>query len=48
METIVDEDDVQPALADVRTALQSLGIEPEDLTRQRYTEAVIARRARLG
>ncbi|MFI6700628.1 class IV adenylate cyclase [Streptomyces sp. NPDC050509] len=44
VETLVAEDDVQAALADVRAVLQSLGIGQDDLTRELYTDAVIARR----
>lgn len=44
VETLVDEDDVQAALDDIRAAIHALGIGPEDLTRERYTDAVVARR----
>ncbi|UNZ18242.1 class IV adenylate cyclase [Streptomyces sp. 891-h] len=45
LETLVqDEADVQAALADVRAVLESLGIEDADLTRELYTDAVLARR----
>lgn len=45
LETLVDEDDVVAALADVRGVLEELGIHGEDLTRELYTDAVAARRA---
>ncbi|MFJ2604724.1 MULTISPECIES: class IV adenylate cyclase [unclassified Streptomyces] len=44
VETIVDEDQVAPALDDIRAVLTDLGIEPDDVTRQTYTGAVAARR----
>jgi adenylate cyclase class 2 len=44
VETIVDEDDVTAALDDIRAVLAELGIGPEDLTRELYTDAVAARR----
>ncbi|MET9386648.1 class IV adenylate cyclase [Streptomyces sp. NPDC002928] len=44
VETIVDEDDVAAALDDIRAVLADLGIGPEDLTRELYTDAVAARR----
>lgn len=44
VETIVDEDDVTAALDDIRAVLADLGIGPEDLTRELYTDAVAARR----
>jgi adenylate cyclase, class 2 len=41
VETIVDaEDEVTPALNAVRAVLQDLGIGPDDLTTERYTDAV--------
>nr|WSZ97003.1 class IV adenylate cyclase [Streptomyces sp. NBC_00857] len=40
------EDDVRSALEDVRAVVESLGIGPEDLTRELYTDAVKARRHR--
>jgi adenylate cyclase class 2 len=43
-ETIVDEDDVHTALADVRQVLAELGIGEQDLTTELYTDAVVARR----
>ncbi|MFC9846479.1 class IV adenylate cyclase [Streptomyces sp. NPDC060223] len=45
VETIVDEDDVTAALDDIRSVLAELGIEPEDLTRELYTDAVRAQRS---
>ncbi|WP_211265283.1 class IV adenylate cyclase [Actinacidiphila oryziradicis] len=44
VETIVDEDDVHTALADVRQVLAELGIGEQDLTTELYTDAVVARR----
>ncbi|MER5470863.1 class IV adenylate cyclase [Streptomyces sp. NPDC002685] len=44
VETIVDEDDVAAALDDIRAVLAELGIGPEDLTRELYTDAVRAQR----
>ncbi|MEU1373151.1 class IV adenylate cyclase [Streptomyces triculaminicus] len=44
LETLVDEAEVPAALDDLRTVLAELGIGPEDLTRELYTEAVAARR----
>ncbi|MFD7899638.1 class IV adenylate cyclase [Streptomyces sp. NPDC059743] len=44
VETLVDEDDMHSALDDVRATIQSLGISLGDLTRERYTDAVAARR----
>ncbi|GHG72582.1 class IV adenylate cyclase [Streptomyces griseocarneus] len=44
LETLVDEADVVEALDDLRSVLAELGIGPEDLTRELYTEAVAARR----
>lgn len=44
LETLVDEDEVAAALADVRGVLEELGIGEDDLTRELYTDAVRARR----
>ncbi|MET9037662.1 class IV adenylate cyclase [Streptomyces mirabilis] len=44
VETIVTEDDLTAALDDIRAVLADLGISPEDLTRELYTDAVAARR----
>ncbi|MFJ6982577.1 MULTISPECIES: class IV adenylate cyclase [unclassified Streptomyces] len=44
VETIVPEDEVGPALDDVRAVLADLGIGAEDLTRETYTGAVAAGR----
>ncbi|MFJ8140668.1 class IV adenylate cyclase [Streptomyces sp. NPDC096013] len=44
VETIVDEDEVTAALDDIRAVLADLGIGPEDLTRDTYTDAVAAQR----
>ncbi|WP_330301583.1 MULTISPECIES: class IV adenylate cyclase [unclassified Streptomyces] len=44
VETFVDEDDVAAALDDIRAVLAELGIGPEDLTRELYTDAVAAQR----
>lgn len=44
LETLVEEDQVQAALTDVRGVLAELGIAAEDLTRELYTDAVRARR----
>jgi adenylate cyclase class 2 len=46
VETLVDDADVSAALDDVRTVLAELGIGPEDLTRQLYTDVVAAQRRR--
>lgn len=46
LETIVDEAEVTAALDDVRSVLAALGIGPEDLTTELYTDAVRARRGR--
>ncbi|MFI6637993.1 class IV adenylate cyclase [Streptomyces sp. NPDC050504] len=46
VETLAAEDDVVAALADVRAVLADLGIGEEDLTRDTYTSAVRASRAR--
>ncbi|MER6530974.1 class IV adenylate cyclase [Streptomyces sp. NPDC001508] len=44
VETIVDEDDLGPALQTIRAVLADLGIGPDDLTRETYTAAVAAQR----
>jgi adenylate cyclase, class 2 len=44
VETIVDEDQVAAALADIRAVLADLGIAAADLTRETYTGAVAAQR----
>ncbi|MCX4616471.1 hypothetical protein [Streptomyces mirabilis] len=44
VETIVDEDDVRAALADVCAVLADLGIGPEALTLETYRCAVAAQR----
>ncbi|MQY13068.1 hypothetical protein SRB5_32080 [Streptomyces sp. RB5] len=44
IETLVEEPDVPAALADIRAVFSGLGIGPEDLTLETYTEAVAARR----
>lgn len=44
LETLVEEQDVLPALDDVREVLAELGIGTEDLTREQYTDAVKSRR----
>jgi len=44
VETLVEADHVQAALADIREVLAELGIAGEDLTRELYTNAVRARR----
>ncbi|WP_416976324.1 class IV adenylate cyclase [Streptomyces sp. T028] len=44
LETLVDEDEVNAALDDIRSVLLELGLRPEDLTRETYTGAVAARR----
>lgn len=44
VETLVDEDQVNAALDDVRAVLADLGIGPDDLTRETYTGAVAAQR----
>jgi adenylate cyclase, class 2 len=44
VETIVDEDQVNAALDDIRAVLADLGIGHEDLTRELYTDAVAAQR----
>ncbi|MCX4582448.1 class IV adenylate cyclase [Streptomyces sp. NBC_01481] len=45
LETLVDDDEVSPALDDVRAVLAELGIDAEDLTRELYTDAVVATRS---
>lgn len=44
LETIVPDDQLDDALADVRSVLAELGIEDQDLTTEQYTDAVAARR----
>ncbi|MFF3911552.1 class IV adenylate cyclase [Streptomyces sp. NPDC001848] len=44
VETLVDEEQVPAALDDIRAVLADLGIGPEDLTRELYTDAVAAQR----
>lgn len=44
VETLVDEQEVSAALADVRSVFAELGIGPGDLTRETYTGAVAAQR----
>jgi adenylate cyclase class 2 len=44
VETLVDGGQVAAALADIRAVLADLGIGPEDLTRELYTDAVAAQR----
>lgn len=44
VETLVDEEQLQAALGDVRAVLAELGIADEDLTTELYTDAVAARR----
>ncbi|MEV7433222.1 class IV adenylate cyclase [Streptomyces griseoviridis] len=44
LETIVDENDMAPALDDVRAVLADLGIDAGDLTTETYTGAVAAQR----
>ncbi|BBA99295.1 hypothetical protein RVR_5850 [Actinacidiphila reveromycinica] len=44
LETIVPDDQVDAALADVRAVLAELGIEDGDLTTEQYTDAVAAAR----
>lgn len=46
LETMADEDDVTTALDDVRAVLAELGVGPDDLTRELYTDAVAAQRRR--
>ncbi|WP_185061317.1 CYTH domain-containing protein [Pseudonocardia eucalypti] len=45
LETLAEADDVPAALDAVRTVLTELGIKPEDLTTDTYTDAVAAYRA---
>ncbi|GLF98758.1 class IV adenylate cyclase [Streptomyces yaizuensis] len=47
VETLVDADQVTPALDDIRAVLAALGIGEADLTRELYTDAVRARRSTL-
>ena len=44
LETIVDDDQLHDALADVRAVLAELGIHDDDLTTEQYTDAVAASR----
>jgi len=44
VETQADDEDLQEALAEVRTVLAELGISVEDLTAEAYTDAVAAAR----
>ena len=44
VETLIDESDLTAALDDIRCVLADLGISPEDLTRETYTDAVAAQR----
>ncbi|MFF7394477.1 class IV adenylate cyclase [Streptomyces scabiei] len=44
IETLVEEAEVGAALDDLRAVLEELGVSPEDLTRELYTEAVAAAR----
>lgn len=46
VETLVDEEEVNAALDDIRAVLADLGIGPDDLTRETYTGAVAAQRQR--
>jgi adenylate cyclase, class 2 len=46
LETIVEDDELQAALADVREVLADFGINDEDLTTDTYTDAVAASRVR--
>lgn len=46
VESLVGEEDVPGALADIRRVLRDLGIAPEDVTRELYTDAVAAQRRR--
>ncbi|MGI5455188.1 class IV adenylate cyclase [Streptomyces sp. CA-249302] len=48
VETLVDEAETTAALKDVRAVLAGFGIGSEDLTRDTYTGAVAAQRARSG
>ncbi|MBT2453750.1 class IV adenylate cyclase [Streptomyces sp. ISL-86] len=45
LETLAEEQDLHAALDDVRAVLAELGVGPEALTRELYTDAVRARRA---
>jgi adenylate cyclase class 2 len=45
LETLASEDDLAPALGDVRAVLGELGIAEDDLTTEQYTEAVMRARA---
>lgn len=44
LETMADEEDLDAALADIRTVLYDLGIAEEDLTTEQYTDAVMQAR----
>lgn len=44
LETMANDDEVEAALAVVRTALSELGTDGDDLTTEAYTDAVAARR----
>jgi adenylate cyclase class 2 len=44
VETLVEESDLAKALDDIRAVLTTLGISPDDLTRETYTGAVAAQR----
>ncbi|MGW6821398.1 CYTH domain-containing protein [Streptomyces sp. NPDC055005] len=44
LETLAGEDDVAAALDDAHAVLDELGITPEELTRELYTDAVLAQR----
>ncbi|MGW0704949.1 class IV adenylate cyclase [Streptomyces sp. NPDC002643] len=48
IETLVHEGDVSEALNDVRAVFTTLGISPEDLTRDTYTDAVRSARGHAG
>jgi adenylate cyclase class 2 len=45
LETLVEQEELAPALGDVRAVLESFGISDTDLTTEQYTDAVAARRA---
>ena len=45
LETIVPDEQLDQALADVRAVLAELGVEDDDLTTEQYTDAVAAARA---
>jgi adenylate cyclase class 2 len=44
LETVVNEEDMRSALDDVRAVLHDLGVGDEDLTTERYTDAVLRAR----